>query len=128
MLRAPRSLMSPVEPAALTAAVAASALQPKYGTPVDRDSAYERLAARLAPPPPVRTPEPAPDPELPNPWPEIPEPAPAPRRRPRAEAPPEDDVVSKVLGSSAFRSFARSAASALGRELTRGLFGNRRRR
>jgi hypothetical protein len=40
----------------------------------------------------------------------------------------EDDVVSKVLGSAAFRSFARSAASALGRELTRGLFGNRRRR
>jgi DNA helicase HerA-like ATPase len=128
LLRAPRSLMSPVEPAALTAAVAASPLQPKYGTPVDRDSAYERLAARLAPPPPVRAPEPAPDPELPNPWPEIPEPAPAPRRRSRTEAPREDDVVSTVLGSSAFRSFARSAASALGRELTRGLFGNRRRR
>ena len=47
--------------------------------------------------------------------------------RPGAE-PPEDDVVGKVLGSSAFRSFARSAASALGRELTRGIFGNRRRR
>jgi hypothetical protein len=36
--------------------------------------------------------------------------------------------MSKVLGSSAFRSFARSAASALGRELTRGIFGTRRRR
>jgi hypothetical protein len=36
--------------------------------------------------------------------------------------------VGKVLGSSAFRSFARSAASALGRELSRGLFGTRRRR
>ena len=80
-------------------------------------------------PPPVRAPEPpAPEPELPNPWPEIPEAAPEPRRRSRREAPPEDDVVGKVLGSSAFRSFARSAASALGRELTRGLFGNRRRR
>jgi hypothetical protein len=118
--------MSPIEPAALAAAVAESPLQPTYGTPVDRDSAYERLAARLAPPPPVRAPEPAPEPELPNPWPEIPEPAP--RRRSRTEAPPEDDVVSKVLGSSAFRSFARSAASALGRELTRGIFGTRRRR
>jgi hypothetical protein len=77
----------------------------------------------------VRAPEPpAPEPELPNPWPEIPEAAPEPRRRSRTEAPPEDDVVGKVLGSAAFRSFARSAASALGRELTRGLFGNRRRR
>jgi hypothetical protein len=37
-------------------------------------------------------------------------------------------VLSSVLQSAAFRSFARSAASALGRELTRGLFGTRRRR
>jgi uncharacterized protein len=128
MLRAPRSLMAPIEPAQLDAAVAASPLQPKYGQPVDRESAYERLATRLAPPAPPPTPVPAPDPELPNPWPEIPEAPPEPRRRSRREAPPEDDVVGKVLGSSAFRSFARSAASALGRELTRGLFGNRRRR
>jgi DNA helicase HerA-like ATPase len=129
MLRAPRASMAPVEPAALDAAVTASPLHAKYGAAVDRESAYERLAARLAPPPPVRAPEPpAPEPELPNPWPEIPEAPPEPRRRPRREAPPEDDVVGKVLGSAAFRSFARSAASALGRELTRGLFGNRRRR
>jgi DNA double-strand break repair helicase HerA and related ATPase len=33
-----------------------------------------------------------------------------------------------VLGSSAFRAFARSAASALGREISRGVFGTRRRR
>jgi hypothetical protein len=114
--------MAPVDPAAMSDAVAASPLSGKYGQAVDRDSAYERLAARLAPPAP---PEPAPEAELPNPWPEIPEPTP---RRRRAQAPPEDDVVGKVLGSAAFRSFARSAASALGRELTRGLFGNRRRR
>ena len=124
MLRAPRSVMAPIDPAAMTAAVSASPLWPKYGEPVDRESAYERLAARLALPAPA-TPEPAQEPELPNPWPEIPEEAPAPRRRSKA---PEDDVVSKVLGSSAFKSFARSAASALGREITRGLFGTRRRR
>jgi hypothetical protein len=110
----------------MTAAVAASPLQATYGAPVDRESAYERLAARLAPPP-APAPNPAPEPELPNPWPEIPEPEP-PRRRGRPEAPPEEDLMSKVLGSSAFRSFARSAASALGRELTRGIFGTRRRR
>jgi hypothetical protein len=37
-------------------------------------------------------------------------------------------VLSTVLQSSAFRSFARSAASALGREITRGMFGTRRKR
>jgi DNA helicase HerA-like ATPase len=128
MLRAPRASMAPIEPGAMDAAVTASPLHPKYGAPVDRESAYERLAARLAPPP-VRAPEPpAPDPELPNPWPEIPEAPPEPRRRPRTRAAEDDDVVGKVLGSAAFRSFARSAASALGRELTRGIFGTRRRR
>jgi DNA helicase HerA-like ATPase len=124
MLRAPRSLMAPVDPAVLTSAVAASPLWAKYGEPVDRESAYERLAARLAPPPPAAAP--ADEPELPNPWPEIPEPEP--RRRARTREPADEDVVSKVLGSSAFRSFARSAASALGREITRGIFGTRRRR
>jgi DNA helicase HerA-like ATPase len=126
LLRAPRSLMAPIDPAAMTAAVAASALWAKYGDPVDRDSAHERLAARLAPPPPPAAP--APEPELPNPWPEIPEAPPAPRPRRRAPEKAEEDLVSKVLGSSAFRSFTRSAASALGREITRGIFGTRRRR
>jgi len=40
----------------------------------------------------------------------------------------EGGVVGAVLGSSAFRAFARSAASALGREISRGVFGTRRRR
>ena len=50
-MRAPRSLMAQLEPAAQQAAVAASPLQAKYGTAVDRESAYEKLTARLAPPP-----------------------------------------------------------------------------
>jgi hypothetical protein len=40
----------------------------------------------------------------------------------------EDGVLSTVLQSSAFRAFARSAASSLGREITRGMFGTRRKR
>ena len=52
MLRAPRSLMAPVDPAVMEQVVAASPLTATYGQAVDRDSAYERLAARLAPPPP----------------------------------------------------------------------------
>jgi hypothetical protein len=126
MLRAPRSLMAPIEPAAMAQAVQASPLQPKYGQPVDRDSAYERLAARLAPPPAVlperRGPGYAGDgPGVPgqHEWEESGRPV---------QAPPEDSTLERVLGSAAFRSFTRSAASALGRELTRGLFGTRRRR
>jgi DNA helicase HerA-like ATPase len=120
MLRAPRSLMGPVEPAVMADLVSASPLHAKYGRPVDRDSAYERLAARLAP-----APTPAPAAEV-----DVREPAPRRPARPRARtnAPDEGGVVGQVLGSAAFRSFARSAASALGREITRGLFGNRRRR
>ena len=46
-LRAPESRMGPADPAAMAASVAASQLTPKYGEAVDRESARERLAARL---------------------------------------------------------------------------------
>jgi DNA helicase HerA-like ATPase len=46
-LRAPESLMGPADPAAMTATVDASSLQAAYGDPVDRESAREKLAARL---------------------------------------------------------------------------------
>jgi DNA double-strand break repair helicase HerA and related ATPase len=113
-LRPPRSRMAPADPAAVRQAVAASPLQAEYGTEVDRESAYERLAARLAPPPaPVDQPGPAPQPPAPDPGPE------------------ESGVgglLGKVLGSPAARSFARSAATVLGREITRGVLGTARRR
>ena len=123
MLRAPRSAMAPLDPAAQQQAVAASPLQAKYGAALDRDSAYERLAARMAPPAPVAVPQRTPAPEREP----ADDPAPSPRRRSRPE-PADDGVLESVLKSSAFRSFARSAASALGREVTRGVFGTRRRR
>ncbi|GAA0429148.1 helicase HerA-like domain-containing protein [Leifsonia naganoensis] len=46
-LRAPQGSMSPAPEAQLEATVAASPLQAKYGTPVDRDSAREQLARKL---------------------------------------------------------------------------------
>jgi DNA helicase HerA-like ATPase len=48
-VRAPRSLMAPAPAGAVAAAVAASPLNATYGQPVDRQSAYEMLTARLAP-------------------------------------------------------------------------------
>ncbi|MBN9102638.1 MAG: DUF853 family protein [Pseudonocardia sp.] len=108
-MRAPRSLMAAIGEEAVTAAAKASPLFGKYGTTVDRESAYEKLTAKIAeapapPPPPADAPPPPP-------------------RRER-EAP---SMVSEVLGSPMVKSFLRSAGTALGREITRGLFGTRRR-
>jgi DNA helicase HerA-like ATPase len=118
-LRAPRSLMGAIDPAAVASAVAASPLIAGYGTAIDRDSAYERLAARVAasaaPPPTPAEPPPAPAPS--------PHPDPAPQRRRAAPS-----GSGGILDSPAFKSFSRAAATVLGRELARGLFGNRRRR
>ncbi|HST49917.1 helicase HerA-like domain-containing protein [Jatrophihabitans sp.] len=119
-LRAPRSLMAQLDQAAQAQAVAGSPLLAKYGTPIDRDSAYEKLTARLA----AAHPEPAPA---------QPEPAPAGGSADRAPSQPKQQqhdggVVAEVLGSAAFRSFARSTATVLGREITRSLFGTARRR
>ena len=46
-LIAPDSSMEPLDETQFQARVAASALQAKYGTVVDRDSAYERITTRL---------------------------------------------------------------------------------
>ena len=55
-------------------------------------------------------------------------PARRPPRRPARGPKEQESVVEQVLGSSAVRSMLRSAGSALGREITRSLFGTARRR
>ena len=115
MMRPPRSLMAPVDAALQEKMVAASELAGEYSAVVDRESAYELLLARVAP---------ADD----DPADEAPaEAAPVESPRERAEPEPESKVAA-VLGSSVFRSFARSAASAAGREISRSLFGTAPRR
>jgi DNA helicase HerA-like ATPase len=44
----PDSLMAPIDPSTFAARVAASPMQAKYGQTIDRDSAYERITAKLA--------------------------------------------------------------------------------
>jgi DNA helicase HerA-like ATPase len=44
----PDSLMAPIDQTTFQGMVAASPLNTKYGTTIDRDSAYERITARLA--------------------------------------------------------------------------------
>lgn len=105
MLRPPASLMAQLDPAVQNSMVGHSPLAADYSAVVDRDSAYEMLLTKLAP---------APD-----------EAEPEPRRRGEPE---QEGAVAAVLGSSVFRSFARSAASAAGREISRSLFGTAPRR
>ncbi len=106
-LRAPRSKMGSIGAEAISAATTSSDLHAKYAKTIDRESAYEKLAAKVAAPPAGEAP------------PEVP---PAPK--PEKEGP---GMVEQAMKNPAVKSFLRSAASALGREITRGLFGNRRR-
>ncbi|MDR3662052.1 MAG: DUF853 family protein [Mycobacterium sp.] len=128
-LRAPRSLMDTIGTDAITAAAKASPLQAVYGQTIDRDSAYERLAAKLGLPgaptgdgtAPAGAPDAAP----------VPEPVDEPEIRASGRAQVETDgpgVVQEVLQSTAFKSFLRSAATVAGREITRSLFGTARRK
>jgi DNA helicase HerA-like ATPase len=121
-LRAPQSLMAAADPAAMKAAVQGSPLHGKYAEPVDRESAYEKLAARLAPPSTGGYPQAPPAPDTP--------PAqsyPQEREAPRGGK-EEPNMMEKVLGSSATKSFVRAAATAAGAAIARQIFGTARRR
>jgi hypothetical protein len=123
-MRAPRSLMDTVGPDAIAAAAKASPLQAEYGQTIDRDSAYERLSTRLAPPPPAA------DPQLPPPVPvdvERPGGATAAGQM-KSRGAAEPGMLEKVMDSPAFKSAMRSAGTVIGREITRSIFGTGRRR
>ncbi|MFE1878285.1 helicase HerA-like domain-containing protein [Streptomyces diastatochromogenes] len=105
-LRAPESLMGPVDGAELDRAVRGSALHGRYAQAVDRESAYEKLSAER---------------------PEAPEAAPK-AARPPATPKEEPSLVEQVVSSGMFRSLARSVGTQIGREITRSLFGTARRR
>ncbi|OHV04248.1 helicase HerA-like domain-containing protein [Mycobacterium talmoniae] len=114
-LRAPRSLMAAIGTDAIRSAAQASPLQERYGKTIDRESAYEILAAKYAPA--DASAEPGEDTAIP--------------------APPEPKLswwrrfgrwFKGLFSSPAAKSFARSAGTAMGREITRGMMGTGRRR
>jgi len=107
-LRAPESLMGPVDGPALDQAVRSSQLYGRYAQAVDRESAYEKLTA--AKPAGAKGPD------------EMKEAARAPKSK------PQPGVVEQVVGSGMFKSLARSVGTQIGREITRTLFGTARRR
>lgn len=119
-MRAPQSLMGPTPDAELEAAVQASSLQTRYGTEVNRESAYEVLNAKIQASAEAAAAEAAAKEQAKR------DKAQQQAERasaPRARAREDKGMVEQVVGSSVFKQFARSA----GREIVRSLFKTRRR-
>ncbi|MGR3871057.1 helicase HerA-like domain-containing protein [Streptomyces graminifolii] len=107
-LRAPESLMGPIDAATLDTAVKSSSLYGRYAQAVDRESAYEKLTAaerQAAPQTPKAAAKAAPK-----------------------SAKEDESMVQQVVGSGMFKSLARSVGTQIGREITRSLFGTARRK
>ncbi|MFI5778833.1 helicase HerA-like domain-containing protein [Nocardia sp. NPDC051570] len=101
-LRPPRSLMDTIGDDAIRSRAKSSALYGKYGQTIDRESAYEILSAKVA----------KAEPDSPKP------------SKPAKEEPSAAD---RIMGNPAVKSFLRSAATAAGREISRSIFGTRKR-
>ncbi|UVY83655.1 DUF853 domain-containing protein [Brachybacterium sp. NBEC-018] len=115
-VRAPESSMEPAGAEVISGIVAASPLQAEYGTPVDRESAYEILQKRAAGAPEAGAADGAPAQQ---------------GRAAESEAEPAAKPEKKeegMLDNPAVKSFLRSAGTVLGREISRSLFGTRKRR
>ncbi|MBF6181869.1 helicase HerA-like domain-containing protein [Nocardia otitidiscaviarum] len=109
-MQPPRSLMDTIGDDGIRSRAQSSTLYAKYGQTIDRDSAYEILAEKVA-----AAAERAED-----------EPAPTRSRSRRAE-PVEESMAEKIVNNAAFKNFLRSAATVAGREIGRSIFGTRKR-
>jgi DNA helicase HerA-like ATPase len=114
-MKAPNSLMDPSPQATIDGIIAASTIAAKYAAVLDRESAYELLTKRLE----AQTPPPAPAAPAAA--------APAPAAKRQAAPKEEPGFIQQVTGSSAFKSMLRSAGTVIGREITRSVFGTRKR-
>ncbi|MFD4368093.1 helicase HerA-like domain-containing protein [Rhodococcus sp. NPDC058521] len=113
-IRPPRSLMDTIGNEAISEAAKGSGLFGKYGESIDRESAYEKLTAKVA------GAQASDEADLP----------PLPPQQDTAPTAQDDgpNLAQQVLGNTAVKGFLRSAASAAGREITRSIFGTGRRR
>lgn len=122
-VRAPESIMDPAPEGFIARTVAASPLNEQYATVVDRESAYEILAAR-AEEETARAEQEQSEPEGRSKGGDA-------RREPSGGRSSRSSAKAKdegLLQNPAVKSFLRSAGTVLGREITRSLFGTRRRR
>ncbi|WP_194921414.1 helicase HerA-like domain-containing protein [Catenulispora rubra] len=116
-LRAPESLMAEADPAVVQAIVNASPLLAKYGPAIDRESAYEILAAKE-----LEAQLAADDRRSEAEVAQAEREASRSRTSPAAKAPP--NLIDQYLGSGTVKQAVNTAV----RELTRSIFGTRRRR
>ncbi|AWZ05175.1 MULTISPECIES: helicase HerA-like domain-containing protein [unclassified Streptomyces] len=119
-LRAPQSLMGPIDAAALDQAVKSSLLYSRYAEPVDRESAYEKISAEQA--------AAEAEAEAAAAAAEAEKQAKEAEKAARNAPKPDPSLAEQVVGSGLFRSLARSIGTQLGREISRSIFGTARRR
>jgi hypothetical protein len=103
----PASRMAPLTPDELQADIRQSDLLDDYATPVDRESAREMLAARMA------------KSEAPVAVPQAEEPSPAPERRKKRVG----GTIAKAAGATMIGALSGTIGRTIGREVVRGLFG-----
>ncbi|MEV0251118.1 helicase HerA-like domain-containing protein [Nocardia sp. NPDC050712] len=106
-IQPPRSLMDTIGDEGIHSRALSSALYAKYGQTIDRESASEILAAKMA-----------------AAAQEAPQAPPTPGRSRQVE---DDSAADRIMKNPAVKSFLRSAATAAGREISRSIFGTRRR-
>lgn len=126
-LRSPHSLMDTIGDDKIKAAAAASPLQGKYGETIDAESAYEKLNAKMV----AANPDSAATTAAPgagdSPFAGVEGEASATGTTPRGSK-QQESAVEQVMNNAAVKSFMRSAGTAIGREITRSLFGAAKRR
>ncbi|WP_030707941.1 helicase HerA-like domain-containing protein [Streptomyces sp. NRRL F-2580] len=127
-LRAPQSLMGPIEPAALDRAVKSSALWSRYAEPVDRESAYEKISAEQAAAEAQAEAAAAAAEAEKQAEKQAKEAEKEAARAARSAPKPDPSLAEQVVGSGLFRSLARSIGTQLGREISRSVFGTARKR
>ena len=155
MLPAPQSKMAPSDASRLDEIISGSPLAPKYTETVDRSSASEMLMSEIAAASAEPGPADVPAPTGTTPAPTMPSQTTVPSDDPYAGMTPEQRLEAEILGTlsgpgagrgkatrakrsptpssrsageSLIETFLKSAAQSLGKEISRGVFGNRRRR
>jgi DNA helicase HerA-like ATPase len=123
-LRAPESAMNPSSPETFAAVLAASPLQAKYGTPVDRDSAHEMLTKRVDEAAAKREADEAAKQADADAAKEAKEAAKAKPKPKSGSSKPSGDggVISDIAGSKEFKDFLRDSGRTLAKEIARGVF------
>ncbi|MFC9999699.1 helicase HerA-like domain-containing protein [Nocardia sp. NPDC127526] len=112
-MQPPRSLMDTIGDDGIRSRAQQSPLYAKYGQTIDADSAYEILAEKMA----AAAKQAEAEAEA----------APPARSSRSKQAPVDESMAEKIVNNPAFKNLLRSAATVAGREISRSIFGTRKR-